>query len=689
LYLALLERIAQERNNNRWWPGTLEDVHLPTDLGEDDTVMIHEDVPTAIMLKAFYSKHLPKSSRNIYYSMYSNESFRKSDAILYPARPKPSAASPASIPSSVERIVETLKPKHVIKPTKLVAARLEEVGLLQSLGPTFIRQLLLNGGGETIRGGLSKKDLAELLDWLVGEEERTNLLDGLPLLILQDETWRVFETEGQIFYGSPKSLLFVEKGLFPADRFVHPDAISERLLKILSSSAFGIAELDAAGLRQLVEERLDGLDAPNRAPWVDLFWRMYPELPKTDLLTSIETLPLVPKMSGTSFKSLIECRESGLINDDASSEGLVGYFQDLGIDVIPIKRFPPELQDVLQSRDYNLRGSLFTRFLRCVSPIIETAVDKMKNWSPDRQSDFATWVRGEIWRCLQTDYSVVRKLPVWLARRGSETSLCPANEVRLLPRGISIDAGRFSRSFMTEDTKVGFLDIPRQTLPQLYHALTFPRFLQEGDDERIYKNLLTSFLRLTTHDIPSIPVPNASRVMVDCNALVDRNTLFMAAFGSSSTLFLLPSFTSFTSRLETWGFRLALDLNLFVLCAQAIHDDDRPDSEKLDRAQIVYQAYCDSLPVYLPSNEQWKSLDDIRFIPRDVHESRKIGSQEVELPRSIRGLPLLVSPRQVVQRRFHSICWTQRTLLQEEPHARILVAFGEFGTPSVEEVVSL
>ncbi|RXW22308.1 hypothetical protein EST38_g3561 [Candolleomyces aberdarensis] len=692
LYLALLERIAQERDNTRWWPGTREDVSPPADWDEGGIVITHEDVPTAIMLESFYSKHLPESSRNIFYSMYFDESFGHSDAILFPARSETSIDSPASIPSSVQRIIDVLRPRHVTKPTKPVATHLEKVRLLEVIEPAFVRQLLLpSGGSEVIRGELSKEDLAALLVWLVGAGKQADYLEGLPLLFLQDETWAVFETEGQIFYGSPDSPVFVEEDLFPSGRFVHPDTMPEKLLKVLSSSPLKIVELDAAGLRQLVQERLYGLDPQTTAPWVDRFWTVYPKFPKTDLLTSIETLPLVPNMSATSFKSLIECRESGWLDDDAYGEWLVEYCQDLGIDVIPIKHFPSELQDVLHSREYDLRGTQFSRFLRCVTPIIENAVEIFRNWSPDRQGTFAKWVRAGVRTTtgLHAEYiQAVRKLPVWEARRGWEISLCSANEVTLLPHDISIDTGRFSQNFVTADFGLWYLGKPRQTLPQLYRALTLPRILQEGEDEQIYKNLLTSFLKLTAGDIPTIQVPNASRVMVDCGTLLDRTDFFVAACGSSSDLFLLPSFTSFTSKLNDWGFNWGIKFNLFALCARALQDDNRPDHEKLDRARIVYRTYCETLPICLPSNEEWSSLDDIRFIPRDMQESRQLGSQDIQLPDSIRGLPLLVSPRQVVQTRFHSISWTQRAVVKEQPHARILVAFLEFGTPSVEEVVA-
>ncbi|RXW22295.1 hypothetical protein EST38_g3559 [Candolleomyces aberdarensis] len=396
LYLALLERIAQEHDNTRWWPGAREDVSPPADRGEDDIVTTHEHVPTAIILESFYSKHLPKSSRSIFYSMYSGESLRQSDVILYPTYSQTSIASPAPIPSSVQRVIDILEPKNVTKPTAPVSTRLEKVGLPEVLGPNFIRKLLLtNGGAELIQKELSKEDLVALLAWLVGEGKRTDYLEGLPLLLLQNESWGVFETKGQTFYSSPESPLFVEEDFLPSDLFVHPATMPKKLSEILLTSALSISRLDGVVLQRLVKERLDGLESQARAPWVDRFWKVYPKFPKDGLPKSIERLSLIPTMSGT-FKTLIDCRDSGFLNDDSDSERLVEFFQDLGIDVIPVKRFPSELQVVLQSREYDLRGTLFSRFLRCVSPIIESAVKKFLEWPSPRQDEFAGWVREAI-----------------------------------------------------------------------------------------------------------------------------------------------------------------------------------------------------------------------------------------------------------------------------------------------------
>lgn len=64
-------------------------------------------------------------------------------------------------------------------------------------------------------------------------------------------------------------------------------------------------------------------------------------------------------------------------------------------------------------------------------------------------------------------------------------------------------------------------------------------------------------------------------------------------------------------------------------------------------------------------------------------------SREIELPESIRNLPRFVSPREIVQTKYHAIAWTQRATLglQHQPLERLLLVYPDFGKPSINEVV--
>ncbi|KAJ2918884.1 hypothetical protein MD484_g1554, partial [Candolleomyces efflorescens] len=694
LYLALLERIAQERDNASWWPGARMGVASPADEDEDSITTAQEDALTSVVTKSFYSTHLPASSRSILRSMYTDESFGTSDVILYSTKPPP----------SVQRLLDILQPKHVTKPTTSVRSLLKQAGLA-IVGPSFVSQLLGSGGAERIRkhlGGLD--ELKSLLIWL--SEESGDRIRGLPLLYLEDKTWATFQTGGQVYYRSPSSSKLAKDGILPAGRFVHLDIMPKTLLKTLSASAIRVAALDAAGVRQLVEEKLKVLEPQRKAAWVKRFWKIFPTFQRDGLqvLKSIETLALVPTLSETGFKSLLECKRNGMFTDliDVFDDGwLQECFKDLGVDVVPLDRLPPALREVLRSQDYSLPGSQITRFLCCISPIISSAVRSFTSWPLDRRNKFSKWVRerinGQIPRHL---IHTVSQLPVWPAQRGIDVSLCSAREVTLLPDGISMDAGRFCSSFMTAEGGVSHLGVGKQTLTKLLQSLDLPPILPEGRDEEIYRGLLDHLISPGNRNTGEILVPNTSRVMVNCHTLFERTDFFLAAFGEASDRFLLRTFISSEHWLKSRGLKCMadLDIDLFSLCVRAfqgqcndtLQDEGTLDPGLLRRAKIIYRAYCESLPVQVSTAEaeQWHTLGNLRFIPRKMDEVRRYASQAVELPEPIRSLPRLVSPNTVVRSRFHNIAWTQRVALEQEPNARLLVAFPDFGKPSLKEVVA-
>ncbi|KAJ2918885.1 hypothetical protein MD484_g1553, partial [Candolleomyces efflorescens] len=696
LYLALLERIAQERDNTRWWPGTRQDVYPSADEDEDHISTAQEDALTSILIESFYSEiHLPASSaRSIFCSLYSAESFNRSDAILYSTL----------LPPPVPRVIDILKPRNITRPATPVRQYLKKLGLT-IIDPSFVSQLLLtNGGAEKVREQLSDDELGCLLVWL--SQGRDVHLHGLPLLYLQDKTWAKFETEGPIYYSFPSSSSIVKDNFLPAGRFIHQGpTMPARLLETLANSTIHVATLDAAGVRRLVEERLTSLDTESKAPWVDRFWRVYPKLPEDGLLEQIDHLPLVPTLPGTLFKSLTDCRESGLLTDkidQINGPWLIECFQDLGLDVVSLDHFPSALRDVLRHKAYSSLDTQFHRFLHCISPIVESAVQSFRSWPLDRRTEFSEWVRDKIkTRVLDKHLHTLQQLPIWWARKGWELCLCPASEVSLLPLGISLDTGRFCRNFVTADAKASHLGLNRDTLTHLYQNLDLPHKLLEGDDETIYHKLLTPLLNLGTQQ--TIRVPNADRLMVDCNSLFERSRFFKAAFGELSDRFILQSFNSFTPHLYTRGLKRETDLNLdlFSDCARAFQNEcgrapqtESPllQQERVQRAEIIFQTYCETLPLHVPPNQSggWQSMDSIQFIPRSMLEERQYMSRGIQLPASIRNLPRFVSPRQIVLTKHHAIAWTQRAALglQHQPLERLLLVYPDFGKPSVGEVVA-
>ena len=129
-----------------------------------------------------------------------------------------------------------------------------------------------------------------------------------------------------------------------------------------------------------------------------------------------------------------------------------------------------------------------------------------------------------------------------------------------------------------------------------------------------------------------------------------------------------------------------LDLETFLLCATSIHEDIS-GADRAQRAQLVFQAYCEDLPLRVGIGEEmWKELDGMRFIPREPVRHR--GLRLDEFSEYTRPLPPVVSPSEILLPQYEALAWTQRALLTTTPPDRILVAHPKLGKPSIPEVVS-
>jgi sacsin len=630
--------------------------------------------------------------------MYNDQAFDFPTAILFSRL----------APDAVQEVCNILRPPALIKLSTEVMSRMRtEKVELKTLDAKFVKELLLtDGGAEIIRETLVHEALEELLVF-VSEGDGNNLL-GLPLLYLQDETWTRFQSgDTSRHYNSLSTHEYVKNGLFPANRFVHSQffpsqktQVGSLLLEILLKSNVNVENLDSGALKQLTEERLASMPLGDKNTWIMSFWRTYPFFPPQGLNKSMESLPLVPTWNGTAYKSFLELKNNSALLIDRHMdhpESLQGCLDDLGIHVIALDtRFPSTLHLLLESSEYAATGPFFHRFLACLCPIVDNAIARFRSWPTQRQSTFADWVRSQVYLHPATEEGnirrVARKLPVWRARKGTEETLCPAHQVQLLPYRLPLEVGCFSTTFRTSDSAVQHLGVQRTTIAELHRRLTIPNVLDEGEKEDIYKVLVRNYIDSDYSE--HIIMPNADRRMVDCEDIFERSAFFQAAFGESSPRFLLRSFAIFERDIYSMGLRREQDLNLplFRQCAQALHNDPSPAHEKLERAQIIYRFYCETLPLQVSSGHgaQWHDLDRIRFIPRNPNQVRRRGhTSEIELPLHIRQLPSLVSPGEVVQERFLEIAWTQRVALQTEPAQRLLVAFPDFGCPTGPEVVGI
>ncbi|KAF6756618.1 hypothetical protein DFP72DRAFT_893244 [Ephemerocybe angulata] len=688
LYLELLERLSTDRDNARWWPGTHP---KPTTGYEDDGGFVPtptNDSLAAILIENFFSLHLPKAPHRVFRPMFfSDKCLQFPEVILSPS---------TKLPPVVQKAFDILRPSQLVKLTS-IRGRLANIKATVA-GPAFVKQILMeNQGAQKVRTQLNEDEFKDLLVYLA--DPGPSQLAGLPLLRLEDQTWTTFQTRALPHYFSWRSEKFVKANLFSSQSFVFPAFIPTQLLQSPEAGSINVAKLDAEGIKRLTRERLETLAPQEKALWLDIFWRSLKKFPEEGRAKSIETLPLVPTMKDTVFKSLLQIKNGeAIVSSSLEPDWLNDCFIDLGLTVVNSTCLHANLRDLVRFGEYSSKTSTFGSFLRGITPVLDSAVRGFQTWPSARRNSFSEWVKAHIssGSIPEQFAETARRLPIWAARRGSEESFRSADEVALLPAATPITIGRFCSQPVTADAGVIHLNRPRKSLAQLYGELQLPNILAEGEDETVYRDFVRQILGAYSRreDIPRLKVPTTARTMVFADTLYEHSDFFDAAFGDTSPHFLLLSFSTMFSH----GLPLIRDTDqnvnheVFRQCAVALQEDTSTD--KAERARVLFQRYYNRLALRNPSQRQpgtWRTLDHLEFIPRNVATTRRYLNHEIELPARIRQLPAVVSPREVVRDKEYAVSWTQRAALAEQPRTdvdTILLVFPEFGRPTGEEVVA-
>ncbi|KAF6749160.1 hypothetical protein DFP72DRAFT_1143529 [Ephemerocybe angulata] len=684
LYLPLLETLAKDQDNARWWPGTLTRRAGQKDaIGPSDS----KDPLAGAIIESFYSKHLPESQHSLFRSMFNPpQLYEVSNIVLYPSKPK--------TPSAVLEVLEWLSPNCLVDLAH-VRQHLEKAGVAVC-GPPFVKEILLEkGGADRVQLEIEDEELVKLLEYLADPDP--SHLHDLPLLQLEDGKWETFgEGPTAAHYYATSSTKFVSEGLFSAYRLVNCKAFPHQLLKGDHEGKIDVEILHTASVRRLIEERLDELSGQALGNWLMVLWKLIPSLPQENLDETIEDLPLVPTTKASQFKSLLEVKNGQALVTSAREEAwLKKCFGDLGIAVVDPTEFPPELQSRLVGEiggKYVASGTLFDRFVGCVTPILDAAIKRLEKWTGKRQQDFSGWVQKQIISPVPDEgRSTLGKLPLWTAKKGSKIAMRSADDVVLLPQHTPLSVGRFCRRYVTADTKVTHLGNERINLASLYALFELPAVLPAGEAEKVYLNFIRQVLTSNVAVSP-LRVPNADRSLVPVSTLYEHSDFYDAAFGTSSSQFLLPSFDVLSN-----GLALLRDTNeslghqRFAQCARIFEQQLADTPEYVERARVLYRRYCEGLALAHPLNpSQWHLLDNINFIPRSMNTTVTYLSDAVGLPAAIRQLPSIAAPRNVVRREFHDISWTQLVALEEEPREgvdRIKVVYPRFGRPSANVVL--
>ena len=673
LYLFLQADLLRRFNDNqRWWPG---------DTKEEDKI-------TRGVVEAFYASHLRMSNRHVFRSLYNAP-----QSLV----PRDAAIMGTGLPSLLKsKILPAFRPHEVVALSSRVSKRAMEDGQLSAVDPTFVKDMILQNPQTLKSLGLEIDEVQVLLQFICCDDV-TNVV-GLPLLPLADGSFAVFEensTSHKVYYVWGASPL--NNPVFLLDHLIHPKFVVDDYLDV----GLNLEKLTGRAVAILVDEILDEADQRENVDetdqeWIATFWSEYRNFASDTTLDDISSYPLVPTIQRGKYISISRCRDpSAVVFTDASEPPpLCGWLTELGITVVPrhSNTFPFALQRVLGSRD-DFPSFNFRNLLAVLGPTSEvTLAMKFSGMSAKSRKKFAAWARTKIMSISADVVQDARRLPIWpiiLAGNTRATELKSAGDLTMLPAGMP---GEVARRFMNTpvaeySAALRHLQVDPLTLPEFIARLRLPAKLPSRDVS-VYKQLMLAISNDNHLSVATLHIPNGERDFCLINTLYGRDRLFLAAFSPGSQYFVLDDIQEFENFLTSCGLKRQADLDLamFKTSALAIHNDTAEN--RVARAAVVFQVYAEELSVRLNFSDDWTQLDAIRFIPRGLVRQRKMEGEGLDVIGYVKLFPDIVAPNEILQAQYEPIAWTQRALFPAPPNQRIMVAYPEFGCPTVAEVVS-
>ncbi|KAJ7461551.1 hypothetical protein FB451DRAFT_1497484 [Mycena latifolia] len=508
----------------------------------------------------------------------------------------------------------------------------------------------------------------------------------LPLLVLADRSL----THGNLL----RPTKYVCKGALPLHifspiHFIHEEMNEETRDLLINTPNMNVKLFDAAGVLALLKQRVPPqsrcIHPPETKQWIADFWDAYIYLPGPPTPASLDPLPLISTTNGD-YISLEYCRRDDVITEPTERRTLVSAMQRMALIFCQV----PEPLRASFDKPFNIQA--FLKAIRFKSSPLESLS------STEIVREVCHWIRSQVHACTDTESrSIIRNLPMWEARKDNRTVLLEAHRLEMLPDGVCFDVfdgyvrpgiaiANFSRTLQTVlSWPPKCQPVTSDTLPQL---LTFPVVLHPSNIDS-YSTLLTAFLNLGGGG--KIPVPDGNLILRQVDELYDHSiALFSEALQSSErSTFLHPNFRHMHEQLRSKGLHFRVDWDSFLLCARTVHADlterQRPESEIMARAEVVYNFYDTSLPGLVMTNaNKWRQLNDLRFIPR--HERRSTSSSYIT-DSYCQPLPQIVAPFQVLRAAHEQVAWSQRALLQEEPMTALIALNASLGVPTALEVV--
>jgi hypothetical protein len=663
LYLFVLEALFNKPNIP--WPGDA------SELG---------DHISRTLVDAFYNDHLAQSSRLICPRNPKLEA-------LGPMQP-PDAVLSGAEPSVIKKLLMLLERQELTSlPCKVRERALQ--GGMKGVDPAYIRRLIEEGStqfcdgfhNDQIRAGEIQMIAKYLVDSPVG-------IMGLPLIPLADRTLGVVQgSDGKTqFYTWKPNRKGVD--LFPSDRLVHRDfdaAVLGQGLNVRGLSPNAVISFLRDRMPEISRHRIetDAYDAHSR--WINHFWDEFDTLKIPP--DSISSFPLVQTYD-REFISLDMCKTTSVLVAEERSWRLVPVSQ-LGATVIPRYLCPTALGRILDK----FSPFTFEHFLRFIDTIRYSLPVTIFRLPSNRR--FVEWLRTEVSQLapyIADLYAASRALPIWVGLKAQEDELLiAANDAIMLPAEVkcAVALPFLNVRFVEFSPTIKRLGVQPLTIPKFRDLLQIPLTLALRDHFD-YKRLLQCLITNRLYDSRPVLVPSGDLVLVEPGQLYDRRVpLFRAALQTRPRMFVHVNFSELEDQLSFYGLKRRPDVETWRECATVI-DQDITGHHREERADTVYQYYCDELRLNTPqighrTSYTWDQFDSLRFIPRDPAPFRSIQSQSTL---HVSTLPSVVAPVDVVRPGLEPIVWTRRASCFSPPSRRLLLDNMKFGLPTVPEVVS-
>ena len=673
LYLRLLEELLYGQHQAdptwwRWWPDSAE------------------DAMSSALIHSLYTESIATTDRRICVSVVGSTISPRDAVFLTDAN------------SAEAKLLLYLQPPNLVQLPRNIREPLGQQ--IKTVDIEYVKQTILRNADNVraafVEGEMTVRDIREIVRFL--HNQNVENIVHLPLLPLANGSLATFERSAgtKCYYTWSRKI----PSLFPIGRFVDSGFSITGIDKGLNVSKFdGLAAQDLIKDRIQATPQQDCVTMDHRS-WIDTFWSEFQQMNLQS--DTISMFPLVPTTTPGSYISLQKCRTETVIvmrkslvdlQLDSTTCELAPILSHLGATIVQSDQCHPSLRCILDT----IPSFSMNRVLLFLDTLNSSVSKRFARLSVPEHRLFANWGRQNIMKSDKALLSIARQLPIWPALEGGmDGPFLPASGITMLPATVVGHLPDILRFLQIQSHFVEY----SATLHHKFKAelMSFTRFqgylqvsrgtLLRPCDMAPYKCLLNLIMANRGRDHWDVLVPNSNRVLDSAHNLYARSEpLFSETFETQRHRLVHQDIQDLERRLGQAGLRTKLDFVSFKECVKVI-DEDAHGAHRVNRARLLFQWYCDTLPILIAGHghTHWRELDTFRFIPPVIRRRFTSFDHAQYVSRRIQDLEL-VSPREVLRPEHEAIAWTQRASFV--PSDSLLVSDLFLGVPDAVEVVSV